>query len=108
MKIHYVRLITIISDTEPQHHSHMFMLVPDIIPEVFDIEKAFRDAVKEFLSTEEGQRIVNYNGGDFNWGDAVLNIPDEIWKNHGLIHLESTAVVSVNHDENLYRKISEE
>lgn len=108
MKIHYVSLITIISDTEPQHHSHMFMLVPGIIPEVFDVEKALRDAVAEYLETDSGKKVVEYNCGDFNWGDAILNVPDVIWKNHGLIHLNSTAVVSVNHDENLYRKISEE
>ena len=105
MKIHYVSLITIVSDTEPKHHSHMFMLVPGIIPEVFDVEQAFRDAVDEFLETDSGNKIVEYNGGDFNWGDAVLNIPDFIWKNHGLIPLDTTASVSVNHDENLSRKI---
>lgn len=47
-------------------------------------ERAIRDAVKEFLDTDEGKKALSYTCHDFNWGDAVVYVPEEIWKKHGL------------------------
>lgn len=68
-----------------------------------DADKSFRAAIQEYLKTKQGKTVAQENGNDFNWGDAMLCVPNEIWEKHGLKMLDSKPVVySVNHDENLY------
>lgn len=67
---------------------------------VKDPEKALRDAVKEFLNTGEGIRSVSYTSNDFNWGDAINDVPDRIWAKHGLKFCSVNAVnIKVDQDE---------
>ena len=46
--------------------------------------KAMRAAVAEFLTTEDGEESIEDTMGDFNWGDAMEYVPDDIWSKHGL------------------------
>jgi hypothetical protein len=83
-------------------HLLEFETIPEKLGE--NPQAAMRAAVKEYLSTDEGKQIAENNGDDFNWGDAILNVPAELWEKYGLrmvTHLTDNVIV-VNHDENLY------
>ncbi len=68
--------------------------------------QSLRAVIREFLSTEEGKNIAKDNGDDFNWGDAMLHIPDELWKKHGLkLHGQVKEGIEVNHDENFVPQV---
>lgn len=45
-------------------------------------EQNFRDAVKEYLLSEDGKEAIEATSEDFNWGDSVTHVPDEIWNKH--------------------------
>ena len=49
-----------------------------------DPEKAMRDAIREFLLTSEGLNAIEETSNDFNWGDAMVYIPEKLWNKHGL------------------------
>ena len=72
-----------------------------------DLEEAIRAAVRQFVETEEGKAYLEEIYGDiFNWGDACIEIPDEILKEHGIhsideLKLNRDGIVTVWHDENL-------
>lgn len=71
-------------------------------------EQALRDAVKEFLSTEEGRKALDYTAHDFNWGDAVTHVPEEIWNRYGLKFQNVKSVdIKVNQDEVLCGEIED-
>ena len=44
----------------------------------------FMAAVEEFLNTPEGRQAIEDTSEDFNWGDAVMYVPEEIWNKHGI------------------------
>ncbi len=44
----------------------------------------FRAAVEEFLETEDGLAAIYQTSKDFNWGDAMVYVPEEIWNKHGI------------------------
>lgn len=63
-------------------------------------ELSIRSAVKEFLSTEVGKKAVKETMHDFNWGDAVIYVPEKIWNKYGLKFMDVTNVnVPVCQDE---------
>jgi hypothetical protein len=74
-------------------------------------EDAFRAAVEDYLETDDGKAVLDYNNNDFNWGDMMMHVPAEIFKIYGLksadtITLEgktevSVTTVSVDQDEDL-------
>lgn len=47
-------------------------------------KELFQKAVEAFLFTEDGQTAVHQTYNDFNWGDAIVYIPDEIWTQFGI------------------------
>ena len=52
---------------------------------VDDAEEALRAAVREFVTSEAGQRVRQGEGSEmFGWCDALAWIPDEVWEAHGL------------------------
>jgi hypothetical protein len=64
-------------------------------------EEALRDAVRDYLTSPNG----NPNGyAHFNWGDAIDEVPKEIWAKYGLRELPEEYAelrVTVDHDEQL-------
>jgi len=56
-----------------------------------------RSEVKQYLLTPEGRDIAEETG-DFNWGDALMYVPSELWLKHGVLPLEA-AEVEVSQDE---------
>lgn len=72
-------------------------------------EQFFRNAIEEFMSTPEGKSAIEYACGDFNWGDAITYINEEILNKHGIYSVNSeTENIIVNQDEVLYPGIQEE
>lgn len=72
-------------------------------------EQALRDAVKEFLATDEGKKANEYACNDFNWGDAVVYVPEEVWAKHGLKFRDMKSVdIKVYQDEVLCDPLTEE
>lgn len=47
-------------------------------------EQAMRAAVAEFLASADGEESIEETMGDFNWGDAIEYVPDDIWSKHGI------------------------
>lgn len=47
-------------------------------------KELFMAAIEEFLNTPEGQQAIEDTCEDFNWGDAVMYVPEEIWNKHGI------------------------
>lgn len=84
---------------------------------VENVEKAMREAVKDYLKTESGKKMIEYSCGDYNWGDAVMSVDEESWNKHGIElkydHKEysiigETIEIIVNQDEVLCDEIDEE
>lgn len=75
---------------------------------VAEPENELREAVKEFLQTKEGLKSIKDTCGDYNWGDFMMDLPEEILKKHGLCmqysELETTDI-KVNQDEILCHDI---
>jgi hypothetical protein len=63
-----------------------------------DVLAAARAAVAEFLESDLGKEIAASINYDFNWGDAIQEIPTEIWQKHGL-RKQPCGSVEVNQDE---------
>lgn len=61
---------------------------------VTDPGQAIRDAVQDFLKTEEGSAEVAFYCNNLNWGDVIYAVPEEIWNQHGL-HFRSVRAVEV-------------
>jgi hypothetical protein len=58
-----------------------YFIVEDFVVEP---EKAMRDAIKEYLLTDSGKKMIRYSCDDYNWGDAVNSVDNEIWEKHGI------------------------
>lgn len=50
-----------------------------------ELYPAVKAATKEFLSTEEGQKLLNQTCGAFNWGDFAESIPENLCLRHGFL-----------------------
>ena len=48
-------------------------------------KELFQKAVETFLMTKNGQKAVEGTCNDFNWGDAIIRVPEEIWNQFGII-----------------------
>lgn len=56
-------------------------------------EQSLRTAVREFLLTKDGTEAIKASSEDFNWGDAVMHVPDETLKRHGIAPLTEGQIV---------------
>lgn len=65
-----------------------------------NVNDALRAAVRDWLSTDDGKQYL-FETGEFNWGDALLMVPDEKWSEWGLIFVGAYDVLTLDHDENL-------
>lgn len=64
-------------------------------------EQKLRDAVKEYLQTDDGKKMIEATSYDFNWGDAINYVPDEIWEKHGVkpVYESQAVTITVDQDE---------
>lgn len=72
-----------------------------------DIEGSMRAAVKEFLRSPESEKALELTNGQFNWGDAIVHVPEEIWNKHGIQIIpekEADYIVIFSHDEKLNKE----
>jgi len=74
--------------------------------EVTDPAQAARDAVTEFLATDFGKSLLTPEGtrqsAGFTWGKAMVYVPEEIWRKHGLlwpVDGQQAVVIVVDEDE---------
>lgn len=71
-----------------------------------DAETEFRNAVADYLSTDLGKQAITWTNGDFNWGDAIMCVPNNVWFEHGIRPLSFRATnIVVNQDEVLCETI---
>lgn len=75
---------------------------PGMIP--LEVENALRNAAYDFLETEHGMEVLDETLYDFNWGDLVARVPQEILREHGVYAVadgHGSAIV-VDQDETLF------
>lgn len=58
-------------------------------------EEALRNAVADFVKTDEGRESVIASSFDFNWGDAIQDMPDEYWTRRGMHYLYDSMTYTV-------------
>jgi hypothetical protein len=76
---------------------------------VTDPEMALRIAVECFLATLEGKKMIEYTGNDFNWGDAIMSVPEKVWNHFGLrLKMVKSVDIKVNQDEVLCKEEEQE
>lgn len=67
--------------------------------------QAVKSAASDYVTTAEGLAYQASISDDFNWGDALTEIPERILKKHGILEIEilqaDAGMVVVNHDEHL-------
>ena len=70
-------------------------------------EQSFRNAIADYLASEVGKNAIKETSEDFNWGDAFMYIPTEIWKKHGItpinegdqVTVQNPLTIAVDQDE---------
>lgn len=67
--------------------------------EVKNPEEALRNAVKDYLATEEGKEAIKETCEDFNWGDVFTYIPEEFLEKYGIHYSWASETSIVNQDE---------
>ena len=67
-----------------------------------DVEELFRSVVEEYLKTPEGKQSIIDSCGDFNWGDAINELPEELLESHEIRYDGTSEVIVVNQDEVLF------
>ncbi|TCO97346.1 hypothetical protein EV206_108150 [Flavonifractor plautii DSM 6740] len=68
----------------------------------FDWKAAVKAACEEYVQSEEGRKVYQYNCGCFNWADFVQHVPKELCIKHGLLRCDDElAEETVDWDEEL-------
>lgn len=68
----------------------------------FSLADAVRNAVKEYLHTEEGKETYGYNCRCFNWADFDVHVPNSICLKYGFEKMETSGKnLTVDWDEQL-------
>lgn len=78
-----------------------FVLGVEVEDENIDIEKAIKDACKEYCLTEEGKRTYEGNCNNFNFGDLDAYVPNEICEKYGFKKVYLDIAGEFNFDEQL-------
>lgn len=80
--------------------SYPFLILSDA--QDFSLEKAVKEAVKDYLKTEEGKALKNHLNDRFNWFDFIELVPDNLCKPHGFLPIRPTkADIWVDFNEDL-------
>lgn len=69
--------------------------------EDFDLETAMKAATQEYLHTENGKEVYEYNCKYFDYSDFVTYVPNDICRNHGFEMITTQADIIANWDEQL-------
>lgn len=103
MNTHLVTLVR----TRSWESAHWFDYF--IVKHTDNPEQTIRDAVAHYLQTDSGQKALVDTSDDFNWGDAVMQIPEEIWTAFNItcicedqpvsIHNATCCTIMVDQDE---------
>ena len=68
----------------------------------FNLEYAVRKAVTDYVSTEEGRKLYEYNCSSMNWGDFAVAVPNDFCRKYGFEKITSAASdIIVDYDEHL-------
>lgn len=77
-------------------------------PELFNVRKdvtieTFREAARDFLTTEEGQTALELTGGCFDWGDFIAHVPMSFLNQYGIFSPDQTDLTfaAVEYEESL-------
>lgn len=54
-----------------------------------DMRASVKSACEEYLSTPEGRETYEHNCRNFNWGDFILYVPNEICRKHGFTKIDT-------------------
>ena len=73
-----------------------------------ELSATLRRAIADFVATSDGQAIARENRGDFNWGDACVEIPNAFWRRYGIVSFTgedpNEEHLIVEHDENFFER----
>lgn len=75
--------------------SYVVMMKFEVPGVGFDLEGAVKKACAEFVQTEEGQKALEWTGGNFNWGDFVNEVPNGVCEKYGFRLVEAVAAEKV-------------
>ena len=81
--------------------SFAFLILSDA--QDFSLVKAVKEAVKDYLKTEEGKAFLNHLQYRFTWFDVFQLIPYDFCKPHGFLPVRPTKAdiwVNINEDLN--------
>lgn len=68
----------------------------------FNLQKAIRQSIHQYLCTPDGRNIYICNGEYFNWKDFATHVPNEINRLYGFETVKSTLNnIVVDYDEQL-------
>lgn len=65
----------------------------------FDMEDAIKKASAEFVTTEDGKRVLADNGDCFNIGDFMLNVPNDFCRKFGFEQVIQNAGQTIFHED---------
>ena len=51
-------------------------------------KELFEQAIHDYLNTAAGKLAIEFTCNDFNWGDAMMYVPENIWNRHGIYSLD--------------------
>lgn len=72
-----------------RYTDHFIVNMPDMKAtdeegQQWEVEEAFRAAVDAYLWSDQSNRMLEYTSDDYNWGDAMASVPEEIFKKYGI------------------------
>lgn len=101
-----MKLLNLVRERESENWSTTdLFLVEDSVD---NAEEALRNAIKDYLKTKEGKISIKNSCYDFNWGDAMMDVPNEYLNKYGIYRMiDDTETIIVNQDEILFPEIQE-
>lgn len=99
---------TVILVRERASENEVFENVFLVEDHIKDPEQAFRSAIETYLKTPEGKQAIENACSDYNWGDAIATVPEEILNQHGIYEGTEATFIYVNQDERLFPELQDE
>lgn len=99
---------TVVMIRERKSENQVFENTFFVEDHVTDPERAFRLAVEAYLKTPEGKQKIVKACSDYNWGDAMATLPEEILNQYGIHTGPDVTYICVNQDEVLFPELQEE